>query len=687
MAEVKEGSSKLGAEEIEQFALDTEQEMFALFSRDTGHKYKAKYRSLTFNIKDRKNETLFQKICERAVKPYRLVRMSPEELASQELAKWRENENKHQLDMIKKSEMDLLACAKSYVLKSHKGEEVMENMNADNQIEAVDDLTMLSSELGVKEEERSNSKSLESRSKDKKRERSRERDRDKHRSHHSSSKHKRKRSRERSRDRERDRDRTKDKEREKGTSGSGGGGGNSSSSKHKSSHHSSSSSHHHHVSGSGSKEKTSISSSSGSKKDSSSRHRDKVHTIKEESNHSSSPASNTSSSNNKSSASGGEAQIFRPSKKETEESYDLIEKILQGTSPELVAKLHELEKQKSMVEVKQEKGGEGEPTANEGGTTSEDVEYNPESANPEREDTPPAPLPPTPLHPRAIWNGKVVYQEFHFNGCIVPVYGDTSDVLPDFPAVFDVPGRIGPEVVWDYLGKIKRSVNRDITVVRFLPRSPKDQEDYDSMYSYFESKGRLGVLKPKSDVIKDFYLVPQRKGKLLPSVLLTLKGLGDFETKANCIVGIVVKATLKRPSSSMGGGSGASASKMVKKSQVSGIREEAHQTPPGSPKVPPHKLTMGLPKVPMLATKTGEREERESDGQVLILLPSTDDDEPYSPGGSEEEDSAQDSIPAAPPAPTIVSSELQKEVDRLNRQIEAEKNEIVDMLAKDPLVS
>lgn len=65
---------------------------------------------------------------------------------------------------------------------------------------------------------------------------------------------------------------------------------------------------------------------------------------------------------------------------------------------------------------------------------------------------------------------------------------------------------------------------------------------------------------------------------------------------------------------------------------------------------------------------------------------SADDDEPYSPGGSEEEDSAQDTIPAAPPAPTIVSSELQKEVDRLNRQIEAEKNEIVDMLAKDPLV-
>jgi hypothetical protein len=57
--------------------------------------------------------------------------MTPDELASQELAKWRENENKHQLEMIKKSELDLLSCAKSYVLKTHKGEEVMEGRETD----------------------------------------------------------------------------------------------------------------------------------------------------------------------------------------------------------------------------------------------------------------------------------------------------------------------------------------------------------------------------------------------------------------------------------------------------------------------------------------------------------------------------------------------------------------------------
>ncbi|KAH8289050.1 hypothetical protein KR054_006826 [Drosophila jambulina] len=109
--------------EVDQFVQNVESEMFNSFGRDVGAKYKAKYRSLMFNIKDRKNRTLFEKICAKQVEPKQLVRMTPEQLASQELAKWREEENRHQLDMIKKSELDLLSCAQSYVVKTHKGEE------------------------------------------------------------------------------------------------------------------------------------------------------------------------------------------------------------------------------------------------------------------------------------------------------------------------------------------------------------------------------------------------------------------------------------------------------------------------------------------------------------------------------------------------------------------------------------
>ncbi|XP_016954134.1 death-inducer obliterator 1 [Drosophila biarmipes] len=115
----------LTALEVDQFVKSVELEMFNSFGRDVGAKYKAKYRSLMFNIKDRKNRTLFEKICAKQVEPKQLVRMTPEQLASQELAKWREEENRHQLDMIKKSELDMLSCAQNYVVKTHKGEEVI----------------------------------------------------------------------------------------------------------------------------------------------------------------------------------------------------------------------------------------------------------------------------------------------------------------------------------------------------------------------------------------------------------------------------------------------------------------------------------------------------------------------------------------------------------------------------------
>lgn len=70
MAETE--GSKFTDEEIKQFAIDTEAELHDLF-RDVGMKYKAKYRSLIFNIKDRKNLTLWEKICDKSLTPKQLV--------------------------------------------------------------------------------------------------------------------------------------------------------------------------------------------------------------------------------------------------------------------------------------------------------------------------------------------------------------------------------------------------------------------------------------------------------------------------------------------------------------------------------------------------------------------------------------------------------------------------------------
>lgn len=80
---------------------------------------------------------MWRRICEKAVNPYQLVRLSPDDLASQELALWREREAKHQLDMIKKSELELLSCNRQYVFKTHKGEQVFEDDRPKDQVTEV----------------------------------------------------------------------------------------------------------------------------------------------------------------------------------------------------------------------------------------------------------------------------------------------------------------------------------------------------------------------------------------------------------------------------------------------------------------------------------------------------------------------------------------------------------------------
>lgn len=53
-------------------ASEIELQLFKLFG-DAGPKYRTKYRSLIFNIKDTKNQTLWRRICDKSVAPAQLV--------------------------------------------------------------------------------------------------------------------------------------------------------------------------------------------------------------------------------------------------------------------------------------------------------------------------------------------------------------------------------------------------------------------------------------------------------------------------------------------------------------------------------------------------------------------------------------------------------------------------------------
>ncbi|XP_053382653.1 death-inducer obliterator 1-like isoform X2 [Mercenaria mercenaria] len=134
----------LSSSEIKSVALSVEEELFKYF-KDTDHKYKAKYRSLIFNIKDQKNKGLFRKILGGRVRASKLVRMTADELANRELAQWREHETKHTIEMIKQTEREHMKEPVHVMKKTHKGEEEVQD-------EEGEDLSTLATEPKKKEE-------------------------------------------------------------------------------------------------------------------------------------------------------------------------------------------------------------------------------------------------------------------------------------------------------------------------------------------------------------------------------------------------------------------------------------------------------------------------------------------------------------------------------------------------------
>jgi hypothetical protein len=81
---------KIRNEDLDKLSEVIEEEMFNLYQRDIGTKYKNKYRSLVFNIRDEKNNGLFRKIINGTFLPRQLVRMTADQMASKELQEWRE---------------------------------------------------------------------------------------------------------------------------------------------------------------------------------------------------------------------------------------------------------------------------------------------------------------------------------------------------------------------------------------------------------------------------------------------------------------------------------------------------------------------------------------------------------------------------------------------------------------------
>merc|ERR1712083_361618 len=150
----KNDDVKIENDKLDELVKTIERCLYIFYNKDVGNKYKTKYRSLVFNIKDDKNNGLFRKIINGTITPEKLVEMSPEDMANKELKEWRQAELKQDIEKIKEHEIDLLKLGSKIVIKSHKGEEIKEQEKTDVKLPEL--LTMPSEKKKSDSKDRSN---------------------------------------------------------------------------------------------------------------------------------------------------------------------------------------------------------------------------------------------------------------------------------------------------------------------------------------------------------------------------------------------------------------------------------------------------------------------------------------------------------------------------------------------------
>lgn len=67
---------------------------------------------------------------------------------------------------------------------------------------------------------------------------------------------------------------------------------------------------------------------------------------------------------------------------------------------------------------------------------------------------------------------------------------------------------------------------QELSLIRFYPASDEEEVAYVSLFSYFNSRRRFGVVSNISNNIKDLYLIPICAYESIPSELLPIEGPG-----------------------------------------------------------------------------------------------------------------------------------------------------------------
>ncbi len=526
---------------LRELVRDIEEKLFRLYNKDVGPKYKNKYRSLVFNIRDEKNSGLFRKIVGRRISPRELVAMSAEEMANKELQQWRQQELKHDIDMIKANELDQLARGTKFVVKSHKGEEIIGDAKEGSKEGGDKELVKLPDDIADAADKDGDKKTKIEEKEDKERRRRDKDKRDKHRhsgsssssKHHSSS-----RSRHRS-------SKSDDK-----------------SQRHRHNHSSSASpslskeggdrKRHHHSSSS--REGSSSSHRRHSSSTSKSSHRDK-------------DKSKVSSSSVEGSSKDKASIILPKEDKEEEEKRRKEKEEEERRQKEFSEQVAKAERVLSAVQKSMEQAIPLGVDLDEG-VDEDDSDVIPV----EEGEEPTAPkLPPSPRTPNqqevtstvtiktpeteydekgnpTVWKGDIEMPDVaKFSVKAQAVSGTTDYLTVDLKNELKIVGRIPPKIVWDYIEQLNEAQTKEILLIRLQPSSDDDKGNYESFFSYLQGRKRFGVVGNNSFMVKDCYILPLAAKESLHDCLLPCDGPGLDDDRPNSLLALVVRSKRKRP--------------------------------------------------------------------------------------------------------------------------------------------
>ncbi|XP_039527267.1 death-inducer obliterator 1 isoform X1 [Pimephales promelas] len=125
------------------------------------------------------------------------------------------------------------------------------------------------------------------------------------------------------------------------------------------------------------------------------------------------------------------------------------------------------------------------------------------------------------------------------------ISGSAEFLKEDLPDTIQVGGRILPQTVWEYVDLIKTSEAKELSLIRFHPASEEEEVAYVSLFSYFNSRRRFGVVSNICKHIKDLYLIPLSTKQSIPTALLPIEGPGLEQDHPNILMGLAVCQKMK----------------------------------------------------------------------------------------------------------------------------------------------